>query len=505
MRQSGSETLAMKKAILVLVFSGILGMWAWAWSDHDQLSYLALAMKSYADETVVAEELSGFLESQKGPLAAMLDAYEAWAAANLKGYPSRPPALAFNPDLAGGLLVSSFLGAIRVNPHKPYGLFVQPPGWSGRTAGRDFLSVAEVDIFEAEFPNGPFEAIAPGDKVRTIEVIASASDEPDYGMDVGLYDDNGTDFGLEYGFGIQPFGNPALDYGSQAPFHMSFFHEDPIIKVAAPFVNQGLSEYRVSLFTALARFAMATGHDYWGWRFAGWALHYIQDLAQPYHARLMPGKGTLGMLALYASGSEAEIDGAIVLLSNRHLVVEEYLYRLVSSYVGDDALSPVFPAIKGINPGKGDLTGMQTPFRAFLGPDEVAKIAYDRGAALDRLLTRVFPARYVSDTGYDYGADPAWKSYNPFADVQSRNPSGAAELEESLAAILSDLGTNTRAYVDFIRLAPAPSSADPYADAAPRRQPMDLRVPAYIAVILLIPTVSVLIAVYRVRSRKRVY
>ncbi|OHD78777.1 MAG: hypothetical protein A3J97_00460 [Spirochaetes bacterium RIFOXYC1_FULL_54_7] len=196
------------------------------------MSYLALSSHPFVDETAVAEELANFLELHKAELAYMLDAYESWAATNLGGYPSRPAALAFNPDLAGASLVSSFLGAIRVNPDKTYSLFVQPPGWNGRTTGREPLALAEVDVFEAEFPNSPFEAIAPGDKVRIIEVIASASDEPDYGMDVGLYDDNGTDFGPEYGFGIQPFGNPALDYGSQAPFHMSFPHEDPIIKAA---------------------------------------------------------------------------------------------------------------------------------------------------------------------------------------------------------------------------------------------------------------------------------
>ena len=68
--------------------------------------------------------------------------------------------------------------------------------------------------------------LAAGDPVTIAEVIASASDEPDFGMDVGLYEDNGTAFGAVYGFGETPFGNDNLDYGSQAPFHMGFSHLD---------------------------------------------------------------------------------------------------------------------------------------------------------------------------------------------------------------------------------------------------------------------------------------
>ena len=50
--------------------------------------------------------------------------------------------------------------------------------------------------------------MAPGEPVSIAEVIASASDEPDFGMDIGLFADNGTDFGQRYGFGINPLGTP---------------------------------------------------------------------------------------------------------------------------------------------------------------------------------------------------------------------------------------------------------------------------------------------------------
>ena len=111
-------------------------------------------------------------------------------------------------------------------------------------------------------------------------MLSSASDEPDYGLDIGLWENNDTKFGKEYGYGKQPFGNPKLDYGTQAPFHMGFYHESGIIYDAAR-VSKKLSRNKESPVPFLAKLAFQTGHPYWGYRFAGWGLHYLQDLTMP--------------------------------------------------------------------------------------------------------------------------------------------------------------------------------------------------------------------------------
>ncbi|MDV6321572.1 hypothetical protein RVY79_21475, partial [Chromohalobacter sp. HP20-39] len=68
-----------------------------------------------------------------------------------------------------------------------------------------------------------FVALQPGEAVPARAVLASACDEPDYGHDHNLLDDNPGH--PAYGFGRQPFGNPAVAISSQAPFHMGFFHQ----------------------------------------------------------------------------------------------------------------------------------------------------------------------------------------------------------------------------------------------------------------------------------------
>ena len=54
-----------------------------------------------------------------------------------------------------------------------------------------------------------FVALREGDLVSVVDVVASATDEPDYGLDIGLWADNGTPHGAVHGFGKQPFGNPS--------------------------------------------------------------------------------------------------------------------------------------------------------------------------------------------------------------------------------------------------------------------------------------------------------
>ena len=98
------------------------------------------------------------------------------------------------------------------------------------------------------------------------------------------------------GFGEQPFGDKRFEYSSQAPFHMGFYHEASIVYAAGGFIKRTLPEYRMNQFLTLARFAFKTGHPYWGYRFAGWGLHFVQDLTQPYHTTLLPGVGTTRML-----------------------------------------------------------------------------------------------------------------------------------------------------------------------------------------------------------------
>jgi len=81
------------------------------------------------------------------------------------------------------------------------------------------------------------------------------------------------------------------------------------------------------------------------------------------------------------------------------------------------------------------------------------------------------------------------------AALRDGAPGMAAELEAAVAAIFSDLGAGSRAYLSFIR--------DHGARPAPREAPVDLRGPLYLAALAGILAGIAALALWAVRRRRR--
>ncbi len=443
-----SRSAVLSAATLLFVL-GIGTRGLFAWDDHGQLSARALATQDWAGREVQAESLDDFLAATKTELATTLSAVESKARKDYASYRPLPDSLVFDPNAEGAALRASFIGAIRVNPNMPFPLFLQVPV-GGDRQGRPELAVDAVSLGEIRLPNGPFVSLAPGEKVRALEVVESACDEPDYGMDFGLYADNGTAWGARYGFGVQPWGNPKLSYGTQAPFHMSFDNEPGILHALAKWTTESNSGYRIDLYSALARFAFASGHEYWGWRFAGWALHYVQDLTQPYHASIMPSKTTFGLIWMNAFGSKAAKDGAVTLLSNRHLIFEDYQYEVMARWTGDPTANPAYAALIGSDGADAKLPAPPKDFSAKAWAIKVlASRSRARGRELDRDIVSTFPAKYVGDPSFDYGA---WQSetksaYDPLSALLAEAPAKAKAFDLVLAKSLRDTGEASRLFM----------------------------------------------------------
>ena len=292
-------------------------------------------------------------------------------------------------------LRAGFLHAIRVNEGMTLDLYVQRPPGVGVPAER-VLPWSSASVLKSleDTEASSLERVEEGDVLRVADVVATATNEPDLGLDIGLWAESGSAQGGRYGFGAQPFGNPHLSYGTQAPFHMGFYHESGLAYRAAGYLQRTYPEARIHLFMTLSRFAFAQGHPYWGWRFAGWAIHYVQDLGQPYHARALPGVGTLTMVGIGALGMLG-IHGpqvaAVTRVTNRHVVLETYQYRLMSAaYRAHDMDDPLLAALRDTS-DDGSLER--------LGASSVREIVSAQSAAvadeLDAQLVRTFPAADV--------------------------------------------------------------------------------------------------------------
>jgi hypothetical protein len=149
---------------------------AGAWDCHAVLTRATFVKEPLAKETVKVEPLEAFLAAEPQAVAKALDAAESRAAALLPQHRLRPASLAFDPA-AGPNLRASFLRALRVNPEVPLALFLEPAPGAPRS-GRPILAERKVSLVAATLAGGPFEALAPGDKVSALEVLVAASDEP---------------------------------------------------------------------------------------------------------------------------------------------------------------------------------------------------------------------------------------------------------------------------------------------------------------------------------------
>ncbi len=418
-----------------------------AWSNHAVLTWPALSALPELNRAapVKVESLATFLRAESAGLATLLADEEAWSRSHVAAYPARPGTLAWR-DLAGtdAELVARFVAATRINPASKLGLFVQlrPDETAGERPVLPESAVTPLKSTEST-KLATFVAVREGETVAAIDVIATASDEPDYGLDIGLWADSGSAQGAVYAMGKQPFGNPAIEFSSQTPMHVGFYHEADIVYRAAPFLVRCYPEYRIHLWRTLAAHAFRTGHAYWGWRFAGWGLHYAQDLSQPYHARVLPGFGTarmLGINALDIVGVHGPKDRAVTRVTNRHLALENFEVRWIRSATRAGTVADVgLQALRDASHDGAARYGDDWP-RAVISHQ-----ASDAADAIDAALAAHLPARITDDATYTFGVSET--GIDVYGELGVKAPGSRAALVAAIVPLLAHTGAQSRAYV----------------------------------------------------------
>jgi hypothetical protein len=424
----------------LLILLALLPSMAQAWGNHSPMCYRAFErMPEVANAAAVkAEPLVDFLRDQEAAIARTLEAQEAWAREHLRGHAARPDALRFvaDPKRSDAERRAAFLRAVRLAPQARLALYLQIDPREPDT-GRPPLDAAQVSaVPHSKGATQRFVALQPGEAVAPLAVLASACDEPDYGHDVNLFDDNPGH--PDYGFGSQPFGNPAVAIGSQAPFHMGFFHQGRVFNTLAPSFARTFTELRVQQYGGLAVLAWQTGHAYWGWRFAGMALHHVEDLTQPYHASAAPG-ATLGHMMwvnLKAQlGAPTDRQGLVVLQSNRHFVLENFQTRWIMDNARHRRDGPLEQALRDAA-----LDGRYPAWSAGYVRDVVAAEAFAAGPVTDAAVVVGAPAKFVTDPGLDFAANEA-----RFGPELARDMQGQREaLLKQVAELLRHFGAHSR-------------------------------------------------------------
>lgn len=372
---------------LICIFSLILFTTpAEAWWNHFLFNRPALeAMPELVSAPKVkVESLEDFLLKEQDKLIPLMRDMEKEANLNYDKSAPLPETLSFK----GGdrkTIRNHFLRALRLNTGTPLGYFLQHlPGHPPLGKRSDPMTVSiygEKDLKQ----DYEFYDIRMGELVSPLEVLATAGDEPDFGLDLNLFEDNGEIFGKDYGFGIQSFGDPKVYYATQVPFHIGYYHESPIIFAAAEFLTRTYPQYRVFQFMTLSRYAFQSGHPYWGYRFLGWGLHYVTDLTQPYHSRVLPNFGTISMLWINLKailGFESAKNDAIDRISSRHTTIEKYHFStLKNAYKSKNLVHPFIVSVR-----QTDLDNNYGSYDNSYMVNVVAKQSYDLSDRIDTLI-----------------------------------------------------------------------------------------------------------------------
>ncbi len=442
------KTLAVR---ILLVFSLVvkISSLAVAWSEHPLLTYPVLSsigsLKSSSHISVIS--LTTFLIENEEALEKLLNKNEEWLRANLPYYAPLPDDLVFKATGNKDDIVQRFLYAIRLNPNVKLMLYLHllPNEEVGAGVLLEPKQLTTLnDVSSMLLSN--YVGLQEGDSVSPLRVLCTANDEPDYGFDLGLFEDNATTWGAKYGFGIQPFGDPNLEYGSQAPFHMGFYHEPKIVFFFGPFLKKTMPEYRIHLFKALSEFAFESGNPYWGYRFMGWGMHYLGDLSMPYHAAPLPGVSALRMIWINLKamlGFPKSKDNAVQIVSNRHSVLEQFQWQqLRNAYAAGNMDHPMIKALK--NPI--DYIEYSSDFPR----NVVAKESVKRAKKVDKSLKRWMPARLVSDPKFETPGSPELERLIELAK-QEKGEQAVDNMTDMLASILQSYSMHIQSYYYSIK------------------------------------------------------
>ncbi|NCN10603.1 MAG: phospholipase [Leptospira sp.] len=429
--------------IVFLTFQTIL----YAWGEHSLGTYPSLRADQNLlnEKKVKIESLEAFLIAEEDSLAAFLEDKDKTYSTQFASYPLLPNELKFKKGFGKAELKTKFLMALRINPNFKTLSYVQTlPNEKYPNCKK--LLPQKITVFkDNSFWDGVnFCSLSNGQMVHPIDVIATASDEPDYGIDIGLFEDNGSEYGKIYGFGQQSYGNPALEFSSQTPFHIGYYYENFVMFGLAGYLKKNYPHFRAQQFLDLSKFAFSKGHDYWGYRFLGWGLHYVQDLTQPYHSTVSPNASTLGLMWVNLKsglGFETSMNQTITLLSNRHLVIEDIQrHSLVDINLNKETSHPFILAFKNV---RNDTT--YPKFDSSYVVSVVAKESNSKAKILDQAIVDSIPEKFVDDPNYSYDSHNG--NENIYTYLLREDPKSFDQLSPSLIDLFQSFGSHTRNFV----------------------------------------------------------
>jgi len=398
---------------------------ALSWNTHAILTRASAALFRFPflSKSVPVAPLEEFLSRARNELPGI----EKWHNELLAAKSGAHPALEADGNGTWST-ETDFLTGFRLNPYYRIdyvrvlhpGEITQETSYNPSREGPPGNAYVDVELYEP---------------VSALDVLATFSDEPDWGIDQEL-------FSIEqYGYGPPPFG-PRNGISSQAPFHMAFFHEHPLLWWFVPWLRKSFVEERVKVFFRLAGLAFEKDVPYWGWRFTAWALHYLQDLTQPYHATPFP-LSRLKLVGRFLRDRQPRgfIGRNSNCLVNHHILFEAAVHFILNQAVKDDpdhAFLKALASSREISP---------TSLIALL--HEASRTAAGVAQRVDRINVRLFEHPRLDDPYYILGEDPGFYINESLPLAVVARPAIFVTFSDLVRECLVHTGSVTRGVIDI--------------------------------------------------------
>ena len=254
-----------------------------------------------------------------------------------------------------------------------------------------------------------FTGVAVGGKISAKQILSDFSDEPDWEIDQNLE--------LSW---MQAFHG-----GSQGYRHMYY----PAGTFHAPmgFYAQGTTPERTQHFYNMAKMAFNNSDPYWGFRFLARALHYVQDMSQPYHTRQLYWKFISLKDPYY---------GTVQIIKNYHFAYESYvanLFRLEQQGVKPKRL---ISAVRYSLPVEAKSPEWLVKY--------IARRSYWRSSNTMKTSIDFLGEKYLSTKGEIMTRDE-------FFDLVNRNDASSEAFYQDLESRMVLFGKATKSFLEFAR------------------------------------------------------
>ncbi len=181
-------------------------------------------------------------------------------------------------------------------------------------------------VLPKPLPPTAAEHCVKGTQVSLAEIVTGPFvDDPDAGMDKDLPDHLDPNGDRKWMGGITGTGSQ----GFRHQFFGGVKLSAPLSSLQYPFRPLGVARERAQAVAEEAKRMIQAGDAVWGTRVLMWALHYIQDLAQPFHADQIPSFRMLpwGKLFSWPPGEawRSLVDGSTHSITNYHWAYEGYV------------------------------------------------------------------------------------------------------------------------------------------------------------------------------------